>query len=141
MTEITAIFIVAAIIVLTVTFIKYLTEKYMEQKKYKNIDYVYYDNKGTNMNDTTTKEDISESEYNRMLLKQLQSININLIDIQTQLSKQNKMLNEIKSNVGIITAITVIPIIIGIFIFVLSASKGYSMLENFTNNIQNIYNT
>lgn len=75
-------------------------------------------------------ENLTEEEYKKKLLQQIQSINMNLVELQFQILKQDKRFKEIENNVSIIAAILIIPIAIGIIAVLLSIVSGENILQN-----------
>lgn len=92
-----------------------------------------------NINEQNTGENtMTEEEYREKSLQQMQSMNINLVQLQSQIEKQNKEINEIKSNVGCITFILVAPIVIGLILLFLSVIADYNILKNLSDTFNSI---
>lgn len=73
----------------------------------------------------------SDEDYKKLMLEKADGNNINLIELQTQLDEQKKMLEDIKSNVGCITFIMIFPIALAILIFIIRVIFSVNLIEYF----------
>lgn len=75
-------------------------------------------------------ENLTEEEYKKKLLQQIQSINMNLIELQFQITKQDKQFKKIERNVSAIATILILPIVIGIIVLLISIIYGLDVIQN-----------
>lgn len=71
------------------------------------------------------------AQIQQHILEQSIQQNINLINMQIQLDRQNKMLKRMKFNLACITFVMIAPIILGIILFVISIFLGFNFFESF----------
>ena len=115
-----ALILIAILVVINQEGVK--AEK-MEEEEYKQ----KYEHKKPNT--TYTQDNITEEEFQEESLYQAKLNNIYLEEINSELKKQNKMMKDIKFNVGCMTFVIVIPICLGIIIVILSSIAGYNILQ------------
>lgn len=123
-----------AIIMFLIFVIAVLGYTYLDNKEKREQEEHYQNFQSTYSTDTTN---MTDEEIKKELLNQIRGININLVEIQTQIDKQDKKLAKIKDNVDFITAIMIIPIIIGIIIILLSVYAGGNILKNLNASTEN----
>ena len=97
----------------------YLDTKEKQDKQEESYEQYEY----TNSTDTS---DMTDEELKEELINQIRGININLVELQNQLDKQNEKINKIQDNVGCITFVICIPFVISI---ILQLITGFSLLE------------
>lgn len=122
-------FWIIALLIIAILIMYYFIDKANEKRKRQNILIQ------TEQNINNVKIDIenmTDEEYKKKLLQQLQSINMNLVELQFELNKQKDIFKEIKSSINNITFILILPILIGIIIFLLKAKIGYNILQDLT---------
>ncbi len=105
----------------------YLDRKERKEEDYKPFEYT----------DLANTSNMTEEEFKVELINQIRGININLVELQNQLDKQNKKIKNIKEDTGLITAILLIPIIIGIIAILISIHAGSNILKTLGNNTGN----
>lgn len=125
---IAVIFIIVICIIILNEMAKEEARKEMEEQKIQNLD--------INL-PKTDRNKMTDEEYREKSLQQLQSTNINLVQLQSQIAKQNEKIREIEKNVGCITTILAIPIAIAIIGLIIKAVAGYSYIQL----INNIFGT
>ena len=75
-------------------------------------------------------ENLTEEEYKKKLLQQIQSINMNLVELQFEIAKQDKQLKKIERNLSSIATILILPILIGIIAIIISMISGVDVIQN-----------
>lgn len=75
-------------------------------------------------------ENLTEEEYKKKLLQQMQSINMNLVELQFEIAKQDKQLKKIERNLSSIATILILPILIGIIAIIISMISGVDVIQN-----------
>lgn len=119
--------IIFLIFIIAVSGYIYLDSKEKQEENYEQYEY-------TNSTDTSN---MTDEEIKTELINQIRGININLVELQNQLDKQNKKIKNIKEDTGLITAILLIPIIIGIIAILISIHAGSNILKTLSNNTDN----
>lgn len=122
-------FIIAIILATIITIMYHYIDKANKKREKQNM---FNQTEEITNNIQIEIENLTEEEYKRKLLQQLQSMNINLVELNYEISKQNKRLKKIENDVDIIKLILIIPIIIGISIFLLKTVIGYNILQDLT---------
>lgn len=116
--------IIIAVAILTVHFNK--QEKIKEQAKMEDKQIEYNKPKEINY------EELKNSDIDKLKIEELKKIYIQLITVETKLDRLNRILENIDKNIGLITFIIVLPIIIGILLL----SQGIEIGNTIINSIQ-----
>ena len=115
--------ILAVPITLIINLIEKVTGKSIINKKIKEENSIeYIKPKEINF------DNLKNNDFDKLEIEELRKIYIQLITVETKLDKMNRYLDNINSNLGLITFLIVLPIIIGIILL----SQG----AEFINNIQ-----
>ena len=123
--EILICLLISTVIVISIMFVsQYLEKKRLRKELESKLNYT--EQTYTQLNKQITFE--NEQEYREQLLKHLISVNVNLVEIQIELEKQNKKLKKLESidfMVFIITLVTLTPIVLSIILRI----AGISILD------------
>lgn len=84
--------------------------------------------------------DLSEEEYKIALLEKLDTLNSNIIYLQSKQEQQNKQIKNVKKDVSGIHTILLLPIIIGIIAFIVKIAIAGNVIDMFKQT-DNKYNT
>lgn len=72
----------------------------------------------------------TEEDYKQELIMQIRKLNANIVELQILQEEQKEIQKSIKEDVGLLTFIIAIFIILKIIISFISAGAGYSILQN-----------
>lgn len=74
-------------------------------------------------------KELTEEEYKNELLNNIRGININLVELQNQIDKQKKMIDDIKFCINLIAFLIFIPFILKIIALILGMKAGTEFLQ------------
>lgn len=96
-----------------------------------NKDKYEHERKIFNYSVPVTIEELTDEEYKKQVISLLKSNNINLIELQSQIDKQNKMIDDIKFCINLIAFMLFIPFVIKLIILIIKINQGIELYNLF----------